>query len=83
VILAFFVGIGITNQRETAVAWDRTTGQPLHNAIVWSDTRTQDVVRQLCDSSEKGTDALKVSEHSISRNIASEENIDSCALVSS
>jgi len=54
------IGIGITNQRETAVVWDRTTGRPLHNAIVWSDTRTQDVVRHLCDSSEKGVDAIKV-----------------------
>ncbi|KAG0285634.1 Glycerol kinase [Linnemannia gamsii] len=52
-------GIGITNQRETAVVWDKTTGLPLHNAIVWSDTRTQGVVRQLCESSEKGADALK------------------------
>ena len=32
--------IGITNQRETVVAWDRTTGEPLHNAIVWQDRRT-------------------------------------------
>ena len=32
--------IGITNQRETTVAWDVTTGHPLHNAIVWQDTRT-------------------------------------------
>lgn len=35
------VAIGITNQRETTVAWDRTTGQPLYNAIVWQDTRGQ------------------------------------------
>ena len=34
-------GIGITNQRETTVIWDRTTGKPLANAIVWQDTRTQ------------------------------------------
>jgi glycerol kinase len=33
-------GIGITNQRETAVAWDRATGEPLHRAIVWQDRRT-------------------------------------------
>src|SRR3712207_3122885 len=33
-------GIGITNQRETAVAWDRRTGEPLHRAIVWQDRRT-------------------------------------------
>ena len=31
---------GITNQRETAVAWDRRTGEPLHNALVWQDRRT-------------------------------------------
>ena len=33
-------GIGITNQRETVVAWDRDTGEPLHRAIVWQDRRT-------------------------------------------
>jgi glycerol kinase len=33
-------GIGITNQRETVVAWDRSTGEPLHRAIVWPDRRT-------------------------------------------
>jgi glycerol kinase len=33
-------GIGITNQRETAVAWDRASGRPLHRAIVWQDRRT-------------------------------------------
>src|SRR3954464_4646234 len=32
-------GVGITNQRETAVVWDRTTGEPIHNAIVWPGTR--------------------------------------------
>ena len=32
--------IGITNQRETTVVWDRETGEPIHNAIVWQDTRT-------------------------------------------
>lgn len=35
-------GIGITNQRETAVVWDRATGKPVHNAIVWQDRRTAD-----------------------------------------
>ena len=34
------VGLGITNQRETSVIWDRTTGKPLHRAIVWQDRRT-------------------------------------------
>jgi glycerol kinase len=35
-------GIGITNQRETTVVWDRVTGKPVHNAIVWQDRRTSD-----------------------------------------
>jgi glycerol kinase len=39
--------IGITNQRETVVAWDRTTGQPLHRAIVWQDRRTAARCEQL------------------------------------
>lgn len=33
--------VGITNQRETAVVWDKNTGKPVYNAIVWQDTRTQ------------------------------------------
>ncbi|MDR2373050.1 MAG: glycerol kinase GlpK [Bifidobacteriaceae bacterium] len=40
-------GIGITNQRETTVIWDRATGQPIHNAIVWQDTRTAGMVDHL------------------------------------
>ncbi len=39
--------IGITNQRETTVLWDRHTGTPLHNAIVWQDRRTADRCREL------------------------------------
>ncbi|MBS0472090.1 MAG: glycerol kinase GlpK [Proteobacteria bacterium] len=39
--------IGITNQRETTVAWDRKSGAPLHNAIVWQDRRTADRCRAL------------------------------------
>ena len=41
------VGIGVTNQRETTVVWDPTTGEPLCNAIVWQDTRTRDLCQQL------------------------------------
>ncbi|QCR19143.1 glycerol kinase GlpK [Agrococcus sp. SGAir0287] len=41
--------IGITNQRETAVVWDRTTGEPVYNAIVWQDTRTQKIVDRLAN----------------------------------
>jgi glycerol kinase len=44
---ADLVAVGITNQRETAVVWDRTTGQPVYNAIVWQDTRTQRIVEEL------------------------------------
>jgi glycerol kinase len=39
--------VGITNQRETAVVWDKNTGKPVHNAIVWQDTRTQKIAEQL------------------------------------
>ena len=45
--------IGITNQRETTIAWDVTTGRPLHNAIVWQDTRTADYVAALPEESKK------------------------------
>ncbi|MGQ0561339.1 MAG: glycerol kinase GlpK [Gemmatimonadota bacterium] len=41
------VGIGITNQRETVVVWDRETGQPIQRAIVWQDRRTADLCRAL------------------------------------
>jgi glycerol kinase len=39
--------IGITNQRETVVLWDRETGRPLHNAIVWQCRRTQKICENL------------------------------------
>ena len=42
-------GIGITNQRETTLLWDRTTGKPLYNAIVWQDRRTSDLCQALRD----------------------------------
>jgi glycerol kinase len=38
--------IGITNQRETTVLWDRRTGEPVHNALVWQDTRTASIVAE-------------------------------------
>jgi glycerol kinase len=49
--------IGITNQRETTVIWDRETGTPIHNAIVWQDTRTAALVREL--AGEAGLDRLR------------------------
>ena len=42
-----FAAIGLTNQRETAVLWDRDTGEPLHRAIVWQDRRTTDLCARL------------------------------------
>lgn len=40
-------GLGITNQRETTVVWNRRTGKPYYNAIVWQDTRTDSIIRKL------------------------------------
>ena len=45
--------IGITNQRETTIAWDVTTGKPLHNALVWQDTRTAELMDNLTDSQKE------------------------------
>ncbi|MGW6447163.1 glycerol kinase GlpK [Lentzea sp. NPDC055074] len=39
--------VGITNQRETALVWDKNTGEPVYNAIVWQDTRTDKIVQEL------------------------------------
>ncbi len=47
VIPAEVAAIGITNQRETALIWDRATGKPIHNAIVWQDRRTADMCASL------------------------------------
>lgn len=44
------VAIGVTNQRETTIVWDKDTGEPLHNAIVWLDMRTSSTVDQLLDT---------------------------------
>jgi glycerol kinase len=41
--------VGITNQRETTVLWDRKTGKPVYNAIVWQDTRTQSIVDRMAE----------------------------------
>jgi glycerol kinase len=49
--LASVAAIGITNQRETAVVWDRKTGEPIYNAIVWQDKRTAPICEAL---KEKG-----------------------------
>jgi glycerol kinase len=46
--------IGITNQRETSLLWDRRTGQPIHRALVWQDRRTADACRALKDAGHEG-----------------------------
>ena len=45
-----YAGLGITNQRETTLIWDRNTGECVHNAIVWQDRRTADYCQKLKDS---------------------------------
>ncbi|MGA8765478.1 MAG: FGGY family carbohydrate kinase, partial [Candidatus Acidiferrales bacterium] len=49
--------IGITNQRETTVVWNRKTGRPVYNALVWQDTRVEDAVAQF--SSSGGQDRFR------------------------
>ena len=49
---ADIAGIGITNQRETTVIWDRATGEPIHPAIVWQDRRTSEFCRKHASKSE-------------------------------
>jgi glycerol kinase len=49
--------VGITNQRETTVVWDRNTGEPVYNALVWQDTRQQDIVDSL--SADGGQDRFR------------------------
>jgi len=49
--------VGITNQRETAMVWEKATGKPIYNAIVWQDTRTQKIVDKL--AGDEGADKYK------------------------
>jgi glycerol kinase len=51
------LAVGLTNQRETTVIWDRATGEPVHNAIVWQDTRTADLCLAL--GGEEGADRFR------------------------
>ncbi|MFB8147889.1 glycerol kinase GlpK [Microbacterium sp. NPDC056003] len=46
--------VGVTNQRETAIVWDRRTGRPVHNALVWQDTRTQPRIDELIRTGDAG-----------------------------
>ena len=67
--------LGITNQRETTVVWDRNTGEPVYNAIVWQDTRTDAIINELAkgalstpgfDTSEKSTRSTQPAPISVS-----------------
>ena len=49
--------VGVTNQRETTVLWDKSTGEPVHNAIVWQDTRTDKICDEL--SADGGQDRFR------------------------
>jgi glycerol kinase len=51
--------IGITNQRETAIVWERATGKPIHNAIVWQDRRTAERCAALRDAGHEGAIAAR------------------------
>jgi glycerol kinase len=54
---ADIAAVGVTNQRETTVVWDRSTGEPVHNAIVWQDTRTDQICNEL--SADGGQDRFR------------------------
>jgi glycerol kinase len=54
---ADIAAVGVTNQRETTVVWDRATGEPVYNAIVWQDTRTDQICNEL--ASDGGQDRFR------------------------
>ena len=56
---ADLAAIGITNQRETTLLWDAATGEPVHHAIAWQDTRTDRIIREL--AGEIGPDRFRAS----------------------
>ncbi|RZB40299.1 glycerol kinase-like, partial [Asbolus verrucosus] len=53
------VAIGITNQRETTILWDSTTGKPLHNALVWMDMRTSSTVDEILQHGKRSKNFLQ------------------------
>ncbi len=55
--------LGITNQRETTIVWDRVSGQPVYNAIVWQDTRTDEICNALGNASTTPTATLSTSQN--------------------
>ncbi len=54
---AELAAVGITNQRETTVIWEKRSGQAIHNALVWQDTRTSSIIRELAQ--DGGTDRFR------------------------
>ena len=54
---ADIAAVGVTNQRETTIVWDRSSGEPVYNAIVWQDTRTDEICNQL--ASDGGQDRFR------------------------
>ena len=57
-------GVGITNQRETTLLWNKQTGKPLYPALVWNDGRTAGVVKRMIEATPtKSLDHLRVSHH--------------------
>ena len=54
---ADLAAVGVTNQRETTVVWDKTTGKPVYNAIVWQDTRTDVIINEF--AKDGGQDRLR------------------------
>jgi len=59
-VISEIAAIGITNQRETTVVWDKHTGKPIHNAIVWQDTRTDVIINELANASTSTASPLSV-----------------------
>ena len=57
VTVSDIAAVGVTNQRETTVVWDRTNGRPVYNAIVWQDTRTDQICNEL--SADGGQDRFR------------------------
>ncbi len=51
--------VGITNQRETTIVWDKNTGEPVYNAIVWQDARTGAIVREIAAGDPLGTERYR------------------------
>lgn len=59
---ADIAAIGITNQRETTVMWDKSTGIPVYNAIVWQDTRTQTIIDEVAEQGLSAADVNRYKE---------------------